>query len=90
MLGRGHEATDRLDGDPDAQGDQQHGVDERAEDLRALIAVGVAFIRRARGDEARDERDHERRGIREHVRGIREERQRSGQDGADDLDDHDQ
>ena len=53
------------------------------------IAERAAVVRGPRGDGARDERDHEGRGIREHVRRVREEREGSRQHRTDDLHDHD-
>ena len=63
--------------------------DEGAEDLGALEAERPPVVGRACGDGARDQRDHQGCGIREHVSRISKQRQRSGQRRADDLHDHD-
>ena len=81
---------DALDRDPHRQHDQDHAVHQRR---RTPRRAGYPKVRRSfagpRGDDARDQRDHEGRGIREHVRRIGEQRERSRQRRADDLHDHD-
>ncbi len=62
---------------------------QRTEDLGALIAEGAAVVRGACRDDARDQRDDEGRGIREHVRRVGEQGERSREDRPDDLHDHD-
>src|SRR5690606_32894931 len=61
-------------------------VDESPEDLRALVAEGLPIRRGTGGDDRRRERDHEGEEVGEHVPGIREQRERTGEDGPDGLD----
>ncbi len=85
-LGRVGEPAPRLDEDPDGKSKEDEAVDERCEDLGALVAE--APLRRARPacEPDRQEGHSEGEVVREHVRRVREEREASGQQAADDLD----
>jgi hypothetical protein len=65
---------------------EQHAVDQRTENLRALVAEGLPVGRRTGGDEDRHERHHEAQQVGEHVPGVGEQRERSGDERAHDLD----
>ena len=71
---------DALHRDPHRQHDQDDPVRQRPEHLGPLIAEGAAIVGGPRRDDARHQRDHEGCGIREHVRRIREQGERSRQD----------
>ena len=79
---------DRLDADDAGEDEQQDAVDLRAEDLAALEAERERALRRALGEPERDDRQADRAGVGEHVRGVRDQRQRVRDDADDDLDDH--
>ena len=62
-------------------------VDERGEDLGAGEAEAPSRRRRATREPGRAERETERARVGDHVHGIREQRQRVGDQPAGDLDD---
>ena len=75
--------------------DDQHGEHEqrdavrlRGENLGALEAEGEVAAGRPRDEPDHHERQHERAGVGEHVRGVREQRERVREDSGDDLDGH--
>ena len=79
----------RLHEDPDGKADEHEAVHEGRDDLGALVAE--APLRRARParEPDGDEGEPEREVVGEHVDGVGEEREASGQQPADDLDDRD-
>ena len=82
-------ATERRDRDPHRDDADRAGIDGRSQDLGATEAVGGAAGGGAGTDEHRQCGDDEAAGIGEHVPGVRQQRQRSGDDAADDLGDED-
>src|SRR5690606_3815739 len=60
----------------------------RRQNLRAVVAIGVARRRRLLRDPDREERERERSGIGEHVAGVGKQRQRVGDQAPDELGDH--
>ena len=81
------EALDRLPDDPRAHQHERQAVDERREDLRPLEAEAATWARRALGQGQRDEREPDRDDVRDHVAGVREQREAAREHAADDLDD---
>ncbi|KAF1336044.1 hypothetical protein FI667_g560, partial [Globisporangium splendens] len=69
--------------------DHQHARD-RADHLGTLEAKAQARRRRQRRGPDRKQRDTEARDVREQVRGVRHDRERAGEEPADDLGDHEQ
>jgi hypothetical protein len=57
--------------DVEGHAEQQHRVDGGGQDLEPLVAEGAARVGRPLGDAGRGERDRQRRGVGEHVRGVR-------------------
>ena len=82
------EAVRGLDGDPDGDGEEGEAVDEGREHGEPVEAVGALPVGRAAGDAEGEPRHRQRREVGEHVAGVGEERQRAGDDAADDLGDH--
>ena len=64
------EASRGLDEDPDGDDDQEDAVRERGEDLRAPIAEAPLWGRRTSGEPRREQRECERRRVRQHVAGV--------------------
>ena len=86
---RRREPADRLDRDRDRDHREQHAVQQRREHLDALEAERVPIGRGTRRHHGRDERDDQPDGVARHVPGVGEQRERSGEEGADDLRDED-
>ena len=87
-VGRRDQAADRLVDDQERQNEQRGPVGLRREDLCAAKTEGEVPTRRTTDEPDHDEAEHESAGVGEHVRGVRDERQRAGQDPDDHLDDH--
>ena len=87
-VGRVGQAADRADREHAGQDEERGAVDLGAQDLRAAQAERERPAGRPRRQRGRHEREAERAGVRDHVRGVGEQRQRSGDEAADDLDDH--
>ena len=68
--------------------EQRRAVDLRRQDLGAPEAERERARRGPRGEARRDEREPDRGGVGEHVRGVGEQRERAGQQARDDLDAH--
>ena len=85
-LGRVVPALHGLDDHPDGERAEQQGVGQGREDLGALEAEGRRLVRRPGRQPGRDEGDRDAGGVGEHVPGVGEERERPGDEAADDLD----
>uniref|UniRef100_A0A3Q1ITC7 Uncharacterized protein n=1 Tax=Anabas testudineus TaxID=64144 RepID=A0A3Q1ITC7_ANATE len=79
LMGLG-EALDRLQDDGEAQRREEHSVDESPHHLRPNPAEGV-FVGRLSflGEPHRDQSHHQRDDVRQHMKGIRQHRERRGQ-----------
>ncbi len=77
-----------LDDDPGGDREQRDAVDERDEHGEAVEAVGAAPVGRLARQPEADPGEREAREVREHVARIGEQRQRAGEDAADDLGHH--
>src|SRR5262245_54468119 len=86
--GRPPEATERLDPDRDRDGDEEHAVRERGQDLGAVEAVGLLRSPRSLREGEREQGERERRDVGEHVPGVGQQRQRPGPEPADRLRQH--
>ena len=74
--------------DPQREQHERDPVRLRAEDLDAAEAVRHRAARRPSRDPQRDERERERGRVGEHVRGVRQQRERGGEDAGDELGAH--
>ena len=83
-----NQARDRLVGHDDAEHEQDSAVGLPAQHLRPTPAVGQRLA--ARTLDVADDEDRQRQGagVRQHVRGIREQRQGMRHDADDDFDCH--
>ena len=77
---RRDEALDRLDDDQHAEDEQGQPVRLGREDLGAAEAERHAALRRPERESRRPDADPERGRVDQHVGGVREERQRVGDD----------
>jgi hypothetical protein len=75
-----------LDDDRHRAHEQQHRVAQRSEDLGPTIAEGPLWARRTPRDDPREERKRQRPGVRQHVTGVREQREAVREDSANGLD----
>ena len=82
------QALNGLEQDPADDQQQTEPVDERRQDLETLVTVGQVAARRALADMERGSSERQRHRVSQHVAGVGQQRQRPGQDAADDLDDH--
>ena len=87
-LRRRREALHGLDRDHAGEHEQRRAVDLRREHLGAAEPEREAPARRPRGQPRGDQRERQRAGVGEHVRGVGEQRQRVGEQARDDLGDH--
>ena len=87
-LGGRAEALDRLDRDQQGDGDQRGALRERSEDLGARVSVGALRARRSLCDPDREQCEHQRGDVREHVPGVGKQRQRARDQAAHDLGQH--
>ena len=83
---RNEQTAHRLDGDEDDQREQGERVDECGDHLGARIAVARAARRRPARDPAGEDREAERCRVGEHVPGVGDERERSGEPSSGGLD----
>ena len=74
--------------DPCRDREQRDAVDERDEHGEAVEAVGAAPVGRLPREPEADPGEREAREVGQHVAGIGEQRQRAGENAADDLGDH--
>ena len=79
---------DGLDGEPDRQQDQRDPAELAGQRIDAGEPVGVGAARRPPRDPRRHDRQSQRTGVGEHVRGVGDQRQRMGEQPGDDLGDH--
>ena len=84
--GRVPEPPDRRHRDHHRDGDQQQAVGQRRQHLGALEAEGAARVRGPGGERRGQQGEADRAGVGEHVAGVGEDRQRAGDQAADDLD----
>ena len=77
----------RLDDDEHDEPQQRQRVDERRDHFGARVAVRRTARRRPCRDALGEQREPERRGVGQHVAGVRQERERSRPPSADRLDD---
>ena len=84
--GRLGEPADGLPDDPAAEEDEHDRVHERGEHLRPPPAEAALRRGRPLRDPGGAEREPERERVREHVGGVREQRERPGREPCDDLD----
>jgi hypothetical protein len=87
-VGRVDQASDALHNDDEAEHEQGRAVELRGEDLRAFVAEGHRALGRLGRQADRDERERDGAGVGQHVRGIREQRERVNEGADDDLEDH--
>ena len=80
--------VDRLDYDPDRDGEQGESVDERGQHREAAEAEGAFRIRRPSGHAEADPGKRETAEVRQHVAGVGHQGQRAGEDAAHKLDSH--
>ena len=77
-----------LEQDQQREDEQRDAVGLCGEDLDALEAVGHDALRGPGGQPDRDQREADRSRVREHVAGVREQRQGAGGKPGDDLEHH--
>ena len=87
-VGRLEQPPHTLDHDQHAEQQQRHPVHLRREDLGALEPVGEAAAGRALGQAQREQGEPDRDRVGEHVRRVREQRQRVGDDAGGHLGRH--
>jgi hypothetical protein len=87
-VGRIEQPADRLDRDDPGEDEQRRAVDLRGQDLGPSEPEREPPGRRARRQPHGDQRQGDRAGVGEHVRGVGEQRQRRRQQAADDLENH--
>jgi hypothetical protein len=87
-LGRGDQAHDRPVHDQAGEHEQRQPVGLGAENLRSAEAVRHRAGGAPLGESRSRERHRQRRGVGEHVPGVREQRERGCQHAGDDLHDH--
>ena len=87
-LGRRGEPPCGLDHDPEPEQGEREPVGLRSEDLHAPEPEGPAAAGGPGGQRGCDEREGQGRSVGQHVAGVRQQRQRVGEDAEDDLDDH--
>ena len=81
-------AVDRLDHDPERDAEHRQPVGVGDEDFQPVEAVGHAAGPRPIAHPVGDIGEHQRDGIRQHVAGIGEQRQRAGEEPAGRLGEH--
>lgn len=86
--GRGDEPAYRLERQPGGQHNQSDPVGLRGENLGALQPVGVAALRRPGGQLHRDQHQADGCRVGQHVRRVRDQRQRVGGQAGHDLGGH--
>ena len=85
---RRDQARDRFIGDEHREHEQHGAVGLPAEHLGAAPAVGQRLAAGTLHEADHDQRERQRTGVGEHVRGVGEQGQRPGDDAGDDLDGH--
>ena len=83
--GRIEQPADRLVDEPRREQQQGEPVGLRGQDLGAFEPVGPAAACRPGGQVDRPQREHDGRGVGEHVPGVGDQGQGSGDDADDDL-----
>ena len=83
-----NEALDRLEDDHRGEDEERDPVHLRREDLDPPEAEGHGSLRGSSGEVDGEDREADRGGVREHVSGVGEERQRVGDDPRRDLECH--
>ena len=83
------EAPDRLEHDPAGDAEQDQSVDERRQDLEAMVAVAAARVGGPRRQAEGDPGQAERGTVGQHVAGIGQQRQGARQPAARRFDQHD-
>ena len=87
-IGRRDQPAHGLEQDQEREHEQRHAVGLGREDLDALETVGHDALRGACRQADRNQREADRRRVREHVTGIREQREGAGEQAGDDLEEH--
>ena len=87
-LGRRDQPLDRAEDDQAGEHEQRRAVRLRGEDLGAAQAEGEVPLGGPADEPEHDQREQQRAGVGEHVRGVREQRERVGEDPRDHLGDH--
>jgi hypothetical protein len=85
--GRLQEPAIGLEQDPGGDREQRDGVDQRGEDLGAVVPVGLGRGRRAAGDPDGEQRESEPARVGEHVTRVGQEREAARPQGTGHLDD---
>ena len=87
-IGRIDQPFDRAEGDEAREHEQRRAVRLRGEHLHPAEAEGDVPVRGPSDEPDHDEREEERAGVGQHVRGVGDQRERVGHDARDHLDDH--
>ena len=82
------EALDGFPEDPGDHGEQRQRIDEGGEDLHPVMTAGARSADGALADARSEPGQREGGGIRQHVPGVGEQRERAREQSADDLEHH--
>ncbi len=87
-LDRRNQAAQRFEEYPADDDQQAQTIHEGRENLEALVTERPPRVRRAPADVESNGRERERHRVRQHVARVGQQRERAGENAADDFDDH--